>query len=77
MVLDILVERRVYMFIDVLEEPLHGLVKSTKPTTLHDAIERTRDLQDSLPRAKATLPSKATHSSKGKEGKDSPPKERS
>ena len=65
------------MFIDGLEEPLHGLVKSTKPTTLHDAIERTRDLQDALPREKETFPSKATHSSKGKEGKAAPPKESS
>ena len=44
MVPDLSVARRVYMFIDGLEEPLHGLVKSTKPITLHDAIERTRDL---------------------------------
>ena len=77
MVPDLSVARRVYMFIDGMEEPLHGLVKCTKPATLHDAIERTRDLQDALPRAKATFPSKATHSSKGKEGKDAPPKESS
>ena len=63
------------MFLDGLEEPLHGLVKSTKPITLHDAIERTRDLQDALPKAKATFQSKASHFSKGKEGKFSPPKE--
>ena len=44
MVPDLSVARRVYMFIDGLEEPLHGLVKSTKPITLHDAIERARDL---------------------------------
>ena len=31
---DLSATRRVYMFIDGLEEPLHGLVKSTKPTTL-------------------------------------------
>lgn len=77
MVPNISVARRVYMFIDGLEELLHGLVKSTKPTTLHDSIERTRDLQDALPREKATLPSKVTHSSKGKEGKDTLPKESS
>ena len=65
------------MFIDGLEEPLHGLVKSTKPITLHDAIERARDLQDALPKAKETFDSKAPHFSKGKEGKDAPPKESS
>ena len=77
MVTDLSVARRVYMFIDGLEEPLHGLVKSTNPITLHDAIKRARDLQDALPRAKATFPSKATHSSKGKEGKAYPSKESS
>ena len=53
MVPDISATRMVYMFIDDLDESLHGLVKYTKPTTLHDAIERARDLQDSLPKAKA------------------------
>ena len=38
--------RRVYMLIYGLEEPLHGLVKSTKSTIVQDAIERARDLQD-------------------------------
>ena len=38
------------MFIDGIAEPLHGLVKSTKPTTLQDDIERAGDLQDALPR---------------------------
>ena len=71
------IARRVYMFINVLEEPFHGLFKSTKPITLHDAIERARDLQDALPKAKATFQSKAPHFSKGKEGKDAPPKESS
>ena len=40
------------MFIDGLEEPLHGLVKSTRAITLHDSIERARDPQDALPREK-------------------------
>ena len=44
MVPDLSTTRRVYMFIDGLEELLHGLVNSTKPTTLQDAIERARDL---------------------------------
>ena len=44
MVPDLSATRRVYMFIGGLDEPLHGLVKSTKPTTLQDFIERARDL---------------------------------
>ena len=39
MVPDLPATRRVYMFIDGLDEPLHGLVKSTKPTTLQDAMK--------------------------------------
>ena len=53
------------------------MVKSTEPITLHDAIERDRDLQDALPRAKETFQSKAPQSSKWKEGKSAPPKESS
>ena len=55
MVLDLSTEIRVCMFIDGLDEPLHGLVKSTKPTTLHDAIERASDLQDALQKSKETF----------------------
>ena len=55
------------MFIDGLDEPLHGLVKYTKPTTLHDAIERDRDLQDALPKAKEKFQHKPSFPSKGKE----------
>ena len=44
MVPDLSTTRRVYMFVDGLAEPLYGLVKSTKPTTLQDAIERARYL---------------------------------
>ena len=58
---------RVYMFIDGLDEPLHGLVNSTKPNTLQDAIERARDLQDALPKSKATSHHKPSFPSKGKE----------
>lgn len=77
MVPDLSVSRRVYMFIDGLKEPLHWLVKSTKPITFHDAIKRARDLQYGLPKAKATFQSKAPQFSKGKDGKDTPPKESS
>ena len=40
MVHNLSIARRVYMFIYGLEEPLHGLVKSTKPITLHDAMSK-------------------------------------
>ena len=65
MVPDLYAARRAYMFIDELEEPLHGLVKSTKPTTLQDAIERARDLQDALLKSKARFQQKPTFPSKG------------
>ena len=63
------------MFIDGLDEPLHGLVKSTKPPTLHDATERTRDLQDAFPKAKANFQNKSSLISKGKGEKAVPSKE--
>ena len=69
MVSDLSATRRVHMFIDGLDEPLHGLVKSTKPTTLQDSIERARDLQDALPKEKATFQHKPSFPSKGKEEK--------
>ena len=65
------------MFIDGLDEPLHGLVKSTKPTTLHDAIERSRNLQDALPKAKENFQHKPSFPLKGKEEKVAPSKESS
>ena len=67
--------RRVYMFINGLDEPLHGLVNSTKPTTIQDGIEMSRDLQDSLPKAKATFQHKPSFLSKGKEERTTPSKE--
>ena len=77
MVPDLSATRRVYMFIDGLDEPLHRLVKSTKPTTLHDAIERARDLHDDLTKAKENFQHKPSFPSKGKEEKAAPSKERS
>lgn len=56
MVPNLSIARMIYMFIDVLVEPLWGLVRSTRPATLHDAVERTRDLQDALPRTRAPFP---------------------
>ena len=77
MVPEFSIVRRVYMFIYGLYEPLHGLVNSTKPTTLHDAIKRARDLQDALPKEKANFQHKLSSASKGKENKVSPSKESS
>ena len=69
MVPDLSVARTICMFIDGLDEPLHWLVKSTKPTTLQDAIERARDIQDALPKAKVTFQHKPSFPSKGKDEK--------
>ena len=68
--------RRVYIFIGGLDEPPHGFVKSTKPTTLQDAIERARDIQDAFPKAKATFQHKPFFPSKGKYEKAPLSKER-
>ena len=57
------------MFIDGLAKPLHGLVKSTKPTTLQVSIERDRDLQDGLPKEKEKFQPKPNFPSKGKDEK--------
>jgi len=75
MVPDLSATRRVYMFIDGLDEPLHGLVKYTKPPTLHDSIEMEIYLQDALPKAKENFQNKSSFSSKGKEEKNAPSKE--
>ena len=52
MVLDLSTTRRIYMFAEGLAKPLRGLGKSTRPTTLHDAISRTWDLQAFQPKGK-------------------------
>ena len=74
---DLSAVRRVYMFIDGLDEPLLGLVKSTKPTILHDAIERDIDLKDALLKPKANFQHKTSFPSKGEEEKATPSKESS
>ena len=48
--------RLIMLFTEALIEPLRGWVKSYRPTTLADAIRRTRDLQDAVP--KIRLPPK-------------------
>lgn len=44
MVLDLSTTQRIYMYVEGLAEPLRGLVRSARLTTLQDAINRTRDL---------------------------------
>lgn len=75
MVPDFSATRRVYLFIDGFAEPLHGLVKSTKPTTLQDFVENARDIQDALLREKAPFQQNPTFPSKGKDVKAPPSKE--
>jgi len=45
--------RGVYTFIKGLLEPLRGLVKSRRPSTLQEAILCTRDLQGAIPKTRA------------------------
>ena len=52
MVTDISKSRLILLFIEGLAEPLKGLVKAYRPTTLQEAVSRTRDLQDAIPRTK-------------------------
>ena len=66
--------KMIYIFIDGLEEPLRGLVRSTRPVTLHDAVGRTRDLQDALPRTRAPFPQRPAFQLKGKDTRVPPPR---
>ena len=56
MVTDISESRLIMWFTEALIEPLRGWVESYRPTTLADAIRRTRDMQDAVP--KIRLPPK-------------------
>ena len=51
-VADVSMGRLVLLFTEGLAEPLRGLVKAHKPTTLKDAMSLTRDLQNVLPRTR-------------------------
>ena len=44
MVPDLSMAWRIYMYVEGLPKPLRVLVRSARPTTLQDAISRTRDL---------------------------------
>ena len=72
MVTDISESRLIMLFIEALTEPLWGWVKSYRPTTLADAIRRTRDLQDVVP--KNRFPPRTDVPIKDKERKHGPRK---
>ena len=50
MVTDISESRLIMLFTEALTEPLRGWIKFYRPTTLANAISRTRDLQDAVPK---------------------------
>ena len=51
-VTDIFESRLILLFIEGLTEPLKELVKAYRPSTLQDAMSRTRYLQDVIPRTR-------------------------
>jgi hypothetical protein len=57
-VTDISKPRLIMLFTEGLTEPLRGWVKAYRPHTLQDAIQRTRDLADSVPKTKPFIPHK-------------------
>ena len=67
MVSDVSMARLFLIFTKGLTEPLIGLVKSHKPSTLKDAMNLIRDLENVFPRTK--YPPKPNFPSKLKEGK--------
>ena len=67
MVSDVSMSRLVLLFTEGLTEPLRGLVKAHKPTTLKDAMNLTRDLKNLFPRTK--YPPNPNFPYKFKEGK--------
>ena len=52
MAIDISESRPILLFIEGLAEPLKGLVKAYRHTTLQEAVSRTRDLHNVIPRTK-------------------------
>ena len=50
MVTDVSESRLIMLFSKAVTKPLRGWVKAYKPSTLQDVINRTRDLQDSVPK---------------------------
>jgi len=74
MVPDLFAAGRIYMYVEGLAKPLLGLVRSARPTTLQDAISRTRDLQDVLPRTRTPYPQRQGFQPKGKDVRIPPSK---
>jgi len=62
-VIDIFEVRLVILFVEGLVEPLRGWVKVYKPTTLQDAVNCTRDMEDAAPKRRflpeSTFPQKS------------------
>ena len=52
MVSDMSESQLIMLFTEALTDPLRGWVKSYKPITLQDVINRTQDLQDFVPKNK-------------------------
>ena len=46
------------LFTEGLSEPLHGWVKAFKLESLQDAMIRTRDMKDAIPKNKPFIPQK-------------------
>ena len=67
MVSDVSMARLVLIFTEGLMDPLRGIMKSHKPSTLKDAMNLTRDLHNVLPRTK--YPPMPNFPSKLNEGK--------
>ncbi len=55
MVTNIYEAHLVMLYTEGLTEPLRGWVKAYQPATLQDAISRTKDLQESMPKPRFTL----------------------
>lgn len=60
MVTDISEARLIMLFVEGLTEPLYGWVRAYKCTSLHDAISRTRDMIDAVPKNQAFVPARPT-----------------
>ena len=53
MVNDVSKYHLVILFIEILANPLKGLVKPHQPSTLQDAMDNTQDLQDVIPKTRS------------------------
>lgn len=65
MVLDLSKARRVYTFIEGLLEPLRGLLKSHRSSTLQELVLCARDLHGAIPKTRAPFPAQNPFPQKG------------